>query len=217
MKYSSWWLWVSDPTQTQKSHQTQAQLCVMTRSKKNQPTNQVAALHTGASLIILGNISKRDDFKHGTEAFHVRGQPFGIPIASQQREPHQCWHTWGCRAQKRGQVRLLWKASFTREIAGVSLHILTLWPHFSHLERHHSGDIPCHEFSYPGKKPRSSPVFPWGLWSDRAILTGFASWMWMFQRWIDLFGKWTLLWDRTTMSTAFGMKGTIFIHSCSTV
>ena len=172
----------------------------------------MAAPHTGAILIILGNISKRDDCKHGTGAFHVRWQPFGTSITSQQREPHQCWRTWGCRAQKRGQVRLLWKASFTREIAGVALHILTLWPLLS------SWMSPLRWYSLPWaqlSREETSIITCLSLLWSITILTGSASWMWMFQRWIDLFSKWTLLWDRTTMSTAFGMKGTIFILSLS--
>lgn len=32
------------------------------------------------NLNILGNLSKRDGFKHATEALNFRRQPFGIPI-----------------------------------------------------------------------------------------------------------------------------------------
>lgn len=36
--------------------------------------------YTQGSLTILGNISKRDDLKHATEALNFGWQPFGIPV-----------------------------------------------------------------------------------------------------------------------------------------
>lgn len=109
-------------THRRNTRQTRGSACSLNGQIKKTKDKQTRSwqYYTQGSLTILGNISKRDDFKQAPKHLASGGSLLQFLLgASHQREAQPMLTYVRILSMKWGQIKLLWKASFSRKMAGI--------------------------------------------------------------------------------------------------